>query len=237
MDDLEFRRTLYADPTSSDRRLQSAKNADQSRQKFAQEVVQLEHKINNALNVPVPDDLCEKLILRQSLASYQLSKKNSRIKLAIATSVAFIIGLTVNHLQFSHAHSTIADYAIAHVKYEAHYFSNEAEANITLATLNKKMSLFNGEFSQQLGELIMADYCRFDGIKSLHLIFRGQVNLVNVFIVPQTDHLQFSKAFSKEQFNGAATNYKHSQIIVVGDKNEPLSQWQENIDKSVRWSI
>ena len=43
------------------------------------------------------------------------------------------------------------------------------------------MVTFNGSFSESMGELIAADYCRFDGMKSLHLVFKGVTDTVAVF--------------------------------------------------------
>ncbi|WP_206484644.1 DUF3379 family protein [Thalassotalea sp. G2M2-11] len=236
MDDLQFRRNIYADPNTSDSDTLAAKHSDPAKRKFAEELAQLDQQIAQALNIDVPDDLSEKLILRQSLASHQQQKKRKRIKLALAASVTFVIGLTVQQLQFSHAYSSIADYAIAHTNHEAIYFSNQDEAKVSLASLNKKMASFNGSFSEQIGELIMADYCRFDGTKSLHLVFKGRSSPVNVFIVPDSEHLAFSKDFANDALSGFASQFNQSNIIVVGDKNEPLKQWQQKINQNIRWS-
>jgi hypothetical protein len=236
MDDLLFRRNIYADPKTTDPDVIAAKNSDPAKQKFAHELEQLDQNIFEALNVPVPEELSEKLILRQSLASHQHQKKTTRIKLAVAASVAFAIGLTVNQLQFSHAYSTIGDYAIAHTNHEAKHFSNNGEANVTLTALNKKMASFNGQFSADLGELMMAEFCRFDGMKSLHLVLKGQHSPVNIYVVPANEHLAYMKEFSNGELNGLVNDFKASQIIVVGDTQEPLQQWQQRINKNIRWS-
>ena len=226
MDDLQFRRGIYADPKTTDADLLAAMQADPAKQKFAQELVALDEKILNAFNVPVPEDLSEKLILRQSLASHQQQKSRSRVKLALAASVAFALGLTFNFLQFSNAYTNVGDYAIAHVNHEAEYFTNTAEANVTLASLNKKMTSFNGSFSEHLGELMMADYCRFDGMKSLHLVFKGESSPVNIFVIPNSEHLKFIQSFQNDKLRGSAKNFNKSHIIVVGDKTESLQKWQ-----------
>ncbi len=236
MDDLQFRRSIYADPNTSDEAIRAAKHSDPAKRKFAEEIEQLDQKIAQALAIEVPDDLGEKLILRQSLASHQQQKKASRIKLALAASVTLAVGLVVHQLQFSHAYNSIGDYAIAHTNHEAHYFSNQGEAKVTLAALNKKMAAFNGSFTEQLGELLMAEYCRFDGTKSLHIVLKGKTSPVNVFIVPNNAYLAVNKQFSDQQHNGLVDQFKDSNIIVVGDKQEPLKQWQEKINHTVRWS-
>ncbi|REL26157.1 DUF3379 domain-containing protein [Thalassotalea euphylliae] len=237
MDDLQFRRHLYAAPNSQDPEFLAAKQADESRAQFAQEIEELDSKIAQALKVPVPEDLSNKLILRQAMASHQQQKRKSRIHLALAASVAFAVGLTVNMLQFSSAYNNVGDYAMAHVYYEQDNFSNDMPANITLASLNNKMSTFDGNFIDMIGQLIAADYCRFDGIKSLHLVFQGESSPVNVFIVPERDEVAFAEAFSDEKLNGKSFKHGKNQVIVVGDKTESLNQWKENINKNIQWSI
>lgn len=236
MDDLQFRRNLYADPKTTDPEMLSAKNADPAKQKFSQELDALDQKIFKAMSIDVPEGLSDKLILKQTMASHQKQKKTSRIKLALAASVTFAIGLTFNQLQYSHAYGSVGDYAIAHTKHEAENFNNDTEANISLTSLNQKMASFNGSFADELGELMMADYCRFDGMKSLHLVFKGESSPVNVFIVPANEHLAFNNKFSAENLNGVASNFNENHIIVVGDNNEPVQLWQERIRKNVRWS-
>jgi len=237
MDDLQFRKSIYADPQTSDDAIIEAINADPAKKKFAQEIETLDDKISQALQIPVPDDLYNKLILRQTMATHQQKQKKNRIHLALAASVAFAVGLTINFMQVSTAYSNIGDYALAHVNHEAKYFSNNDEAKVTLASLNQKMAAFSGSFEQELGELIAANYCRFDGMKSLHLVFHGKSSPVTVFIIPQNNELEFIANFAENHLKGKALKYKDANIIVIGDKAESLQQWQDNIAKNVRWSI
>lgn len=237
MDDLQFRRSIYADPKTQDTDVIAAKNADPSRAQFANEIEQLDNRIADALNVPVPDELCNKLILRQAMASHQQHKRKKRIHLALAASVAFAIGLTVNMLQFSSAYDDIGDYALAHVYHEQGVFSNTSDNRVSLASLNTKMTAFNGSFSGQIGKLISADYCRFDGIKSLHLVFQGQQSPVNVFIVPERSEVALAKLFEDNSYHGTSLKLGDNHVVVVGDKQEPIQQWQQNLDQNTIWSI
>ncbi len=237
MDDLQFRRRIYADPNTRDEDMLDAIKNDPSKQSFAQELEDLDSKLFRALNVEVPSDLSDKLILRQTLASHQQQKRKSRVHLSIAASVAFAMGLTFNFMQFSSAYSTLGDYAIAHVAHEEDYFSNTSTENVSLASLNDKMATFNGSFTSRVGKLLFADFCRFDGMKSLHLVYQGETSTVTVFVVPNNEDLEFSANFTGNKLIGKSLHFTHSNIIVLGDKNEPLQKWQNAIDKSVNWSI
>lgn len=237
MDDLQFRRSIYADPNSQSKELLAAMQADDSKKQFAQEIKQLDEKIAQAMNVPVPDDLANKLILRQTLASHQQHKRKKRVHLALAASVAITAGFLINLVSFSSSYHNLGDYALAHVYHEDGFFSNNDSAQVSLTSLNEKMASFNGNFDQSLGELLFADYCRFDGMKSLHLVFKGQSSPVTVFIVPKNDQLAFSKHFNDDKLFGESLNFKKANVIVVADKDESLTQWKKNLNDNISWSI
>lgn len=237
MDDLQFRRSIYADPTSQNKDIIAAQNAEPAKKRLAQELCQFDEKLKQAMKIPVPDDLCNKLLLRQTLASHQQEKRKTRIHLALAASVAIVAGLVVNYLQFSSSYTNLGDYALAHVYHEQSFFSNGDNARVSLTSLNKKMTTFNGNFSKPMGELISAGYCRFDGMKSLHLVFKGLTDIVTVFVVPKEEHLAFTDKFSDEKLQGESLSFEYANVIIVADKNESLSQWQRIINDNISWLI
>lgn len=237
MDDLQFRRCIYADPASLDQDINDARNADPAKNKLAQELCRLDEKIKQAMNIPVPDDLCNKLLLRQTLASHQQEKRKTRIHLALAASVAIIAGVIVNYLQFSSSYNNLGDYALAHVYHEQNTFSNDDNTRVSLTSLNNKMTTFKGAFNGSMGELISADYCRFDGIKSLHLVFQGVTDTVAVFVVPKKEHLTFTDNFNDKKLQGESLSFEHANILVVADKNESLSRWHRAINDNITWLI
>lgn len=237
MNDLQYRRSIFADPKSQDSDILAAQNADPAKKQLAHELCQFDEKLKQAMKIPVPDDLCNKLLLRQTLASHQQEKRKSRIHLALAASVAIIAGLVVNYLQFSSSYTNVGDYALAHVYHEQDAFSNDANTRVSLTSLNQKMTTFNGNFSESMGELISADYCRFDGMKSLHLVFKGVTDIVTVFIVPKEEHLAFTDNFSDEKLRGQALGFEHANVLVVANKNESLKKWQQTISRNISWSI
>ena len=237
MDDLQYRRSIYANPSSQDEEIIAAQNADPAKKQLAQELHLFDEKLKQAMNVDVPDDLCNKLLLRQTLASHQQEKRKSRVHLALAASVAIIAGLVVNYLQFSNSYTNLGDYALAHVYHEENDFYNDDSNRVSLSSLNKKMTTFNASFNDSLGELISADYCRFDGMKSLHLVFQGLTDTVAVFVVPKKEHLAFTSKFSDNKLQGESLGFKEANILVVADKNESLEVWQRAIKKNISWSI
>ena len=98
------------------------------------------------------------------------------------------------------------------------------------------MATFDGSFKKSLGKLLFADYCRFDGMKSLHLVYQGATSPVTVFIVPKDEQLNFTPNFNDKKLFGSSIEFKHSNVIVVADKNESLSQWKKSISDTVSFS-
>jgi hypothetical protein len=242
MDDLQFRRAILADPQSAEPNdlntdMHAALQEDDTRKQFAQELKQLDEKIKLALAIPVPDDLSDKLILRQTLANHQVQKRKTRVHLALAASVAILGGLLFNFMLFSSAYNNLGDYALAHVYHEETSFANNSKDRVSLTSLNQKMAAFDGNFNASLGELLFADYCRFDGMKSLHLVFQGKTSPVTVFVVPKNDQLNFTNKFNDENLYGESLDFKRANVIVVGDKNESLQKWQQKISHNIAWSI
>ncbi|MGJ8693637.1 MAG: DUF3379 family protein [Thalassotalea sp.] len=237
MDDLQFRRSLYADPKNIDADMQQAMNDDQQKENFARELALFEQSIESALNVEVPEGLSEKLILRQTMASHKQQKRKSRIHLALAASVALTIGLTMSLFQSSSAYNNLSEHALAHIHHEEGLLTMPVNSALTLDSLNQKMANFGGNFKGLVGDIIAADFCRFDGIKSLHLVFQGEHSAITVFVLPQTDELTVTSDFSDERFNGKTIQYRQSNIVVIADKNENIADWQTRINQNVQWSI
>jgi hypothetical protein len=241
MDELEFRRFLLSEPQPEDARdidrLNQAISQDASKEKFAQNIYQMEDKIKSAMNVDVPDGLYDKLILRQTLSTHNEKKSKTRFQFAIAASVTLTLGVLLNVMQFSPAYNNLGDYALAHVYYEDGNFDNSSTVSVDLNTLNDKMAVFGGTFTKSLGKLISADYCRFDTTKSLHLVFQGKTSPVTVFIVPKKEGIRFESTFGDTQYKGRSQAYSDNNIIVVSDEEESLLQWQNAINESVNWRV
>jgi hypothetical protein len=241
MDDLQFRRGIYSDPHNKDNTFSDEVlaeiNSNPAKKQLSNDIKQLDNKIAKAMNVEVPENLVDKLILRQTLANHQQQKRKSKIYLALAASVVFAIGLTFNFMQSSSAYDSLGDYALAHVHYEETHFNNNMDAKITLASLNKKMASFDGSFLSSVGQLISAEYCRFDGMKSLHLVFQGKTDIVTIFVVPKNDNLSFDDKFTDEKLKGTSQRFENGNIIIVANLNESLNKWQNTINDNIQWSI
>lgn len=90
MDDLEFRRRILSDPKQKDEEILQALAASDANSKFVDDVLDLDAKIKQAMNVDVPEDLADKILFNQTSSALdeKVVKPNFvRKAMALAASV------------------------------------------------------------------------------------------------------------------------------------------------------
>jgi hypothetical protein len=234
MDELEFRRTLYADPNSTDEKVLAAIADDPKKQAFYKELKQLDKNMHQASQVKVPDNLVHKLILRQTMQSQKSNKVRNRIQLAMAASVAFVVGVSFTMWQQNNL-LDLSKQAIAHVHYEGGY-ALDAQENISLQQVNAKLAKFGGEFSEDIGRVYYANFCDFENVRSLHMVVEGQNGKVSVFIVPHNDDYQSEGSSHDTKYTSQATDLKRASIIVVGEEGANISNMKEQLNTKIHFS-
>lgn len=234
MDDLEFRRTLYADPNCSDKEVLKAIADDPNKQAFCKELKQLDKKLNAASQVEVPKDLVHKLILRQTMESHRKSKIRNRIHLAMAASVAFVVGVSFTMWQQHHL-LNIADQAIAHVYQEGSH-ALDAQNNVSLQQVNAKLAQFGGEFTEELGQVYYASICDFENVRSLHMVMQGENGKVSVFVIPH-DGAHNAKSFASGRgYQSQAVDVNRASIVVVGEEGANVQGMKEQLKRKIHFS-
>ena len=200
MDELTFRRRIYANPDDNAQDIIDACKQDPAKAKFKAEMQQFEQSLSKALNVEVPDNLADRVLLSQSIDFQKVQKRKSRVHLAIAASVAFALGLTFQMVGVTPRHDSLAEHALAHVHAEIDHLHEEDE--YSREQVNVKLASFGAEMIEQVAPIKFASFCRFGGVKSLHLVLQGDDYPVTVFIVPKNSGLKPSEAFSDPEFKG-----------------------------------
>ncbi|WP_028117479.1 DUF3379 family protein [Ferrimonas senticii] len=223
MDDLEFRRRLLADP-HDDQIANSDSNNSPQRQQFVQEVRQLDASIDRALDIAVPEDLAERLLLRQNLAVHQQSRRRHRWQLAAAASVAFAVGLSFT--VFNNQPQDLGLHALAHMDHEASFIANVDE-QVTLASLNHKMQPLGGTLTALPGSVRYANYCDFDGVRSLHVVMDTEHGQITLFVIPSQDGNTLPKQFDNDRYHGMGldTHNLHLALVAEGEAElQPVMQ-------------
>jgi hypothetical protein len=234
MDDLKFRRTLYADPNCTDEKVLKAMADDPAKQAFCKELKQLDKKLDAASQVEVPKDLVHKLILRQTMQTHKSQKIRSRVHLALAASVAFVIGVSFTLWQQSSL-INLSEQAIAHVYQEGDY-ALDAQENISLQQVNAKLASFGGTFTEDIGRVYYANFCDFENVRSLHMVVQGENGKVTIFVVPHENNHRTEGTTLDSKYKSQAADLMRASIVVVGEQNENVTLIKQNISKKLQFS-
>lgn len=232
MDDLEFRRAIYADPHQHDERLKQAAAQDPAKAQAWQEAKWLDEKVQKAAQVDVPDGLAQRLLLRQSMQAYRQQKQQRHWYMGLAASLLLMVGLTFTFWQPGQV--DVAENALAHIYHE--HKALEVDENLSLAQVNAKLASFGGEFVADIGKVYYANFCDFKNTKSLHMVLDSPEGKITVFIVPHNEKQKLSEHFSNHEYQGKTLNMQRASLILVGNKQQRFSSLEESLKAKLRFS-
>jgi hypothetical protein len=233
MDELEFRRRIYADPETTDSDVVEAAKADESKRNFWNEQKQLDKQLKQALKVDVPEDLASKLIWQQSTDEFNRYKRRSRWYLAMAASVAFTVGIGLT--MWYHQPLSIGGQALAHMQY-AEMETAHSLLPADLNMVNAKLASFGGSFNEMLDGVEVVNYCHLSTVRSLHLIVDTPQGKMSVFVVPERGDVTVPSEFSDEQYHGESIKMRHANVMIVGDKGADLSEMKKAVSERIQFS-
>jgi len=233
MDELEFRRRIYADPETTDSDVVEAAKADESKRSFWNEQKQLDKQLKQALKVDVPEDLASKLVCQQSADEFPRYKRRSRWYLAMAASVAFTVGIGLT--MWYHQPLSIGGQALAHMQY-AEMEHAHSLLPVDLNMVNAKLASFGGSFRGMLDGVAVANYCHLSTVRSLHLIVNTPQGKMSVFVVPERGEVSVPSEFADGQDHGESSKMKHANVMIVGDKDADLSEMKKAVSERIQFS-
>jgi len=237
MDDILFRHTAIAAPNDKSEEFLSRVESSECAQKLVQESKEFDELLKSSLQVDVPNDLADKILLEQSFAIEHDKTVNNRWHIAIAASIAFVIGLSVPMLNdFNHPTPTLGEVALNHVQQE-YYMTAKVNEKASLKNVNVKLARYGGTVNKDLGNIFFVNYCSFEGTSALHMVLQGEKGRVTVFVVPENSDLKPTTEFSNQHFKGISEDMGKAKMVLVGEPDEPLEKMKEMLDKNIQWDI
>ncbi len=232
MDELEFRRRAYADPQSRDDDFIQASEETPERQQFLKDLNKLDAKLEQAMSLDVPDGLADKLLLNQQLSNHRQQKKTVSFMMAMAASVAMVLG--VGYATWRMAPIELSEHAIAHVLHEPKALS--AHGDISFNQINAQLASLKGfndkGFSSQPGQIFYSTYCDFQGVRSLHLVMQGENGKVTLFIVPTEERMALESQFADNHLKGLGLSKGDAFLLLVGENQQDLQFARQELDQS-----
>lgn len=228
MNCLEFRRDKLADP----RRLspEAAAHLDDCAacRGFAAEVDENEARIAAVLDVPVPEGLSERIILRRK-TSARFSPRLGMLAASVVLTFAFGI------LQWRDAGSQdFARLAIEHVMHEPESFTTVRSADPEL--FRRVMHTFGGEMQASLGTVRYMKLCPVPEGTGWHIVFEAEDGkLATLILIPARRMKTDAEQAQVGGWNAVARPGGQGFYAVIADSPENLAKADELIRQRVRW--
>lgn len=233
MDELEFRRRIYADPKTTDQEVLLACNQSPERKRFVREVQGLDGHLARAANVSVPDNLADKLIWMQRTQTAKNTPRASKPILAIAASIALLIGVGITtSLPFS---GDINQQVLAHMSHVDREISASNEP-VELAQINAKLATFDISLAAMIDNVVAANYCYLSTVKSLHLIIATESGPLSVFFIPNQHTRDLQYELSDDHYHGQTVSTQKASIVVVGNTASNITPMIEAVTQNLRFS-
>ncbi len=261
MDELEFRKRVYANPRNLEIEVVDAARANPEYQKILDDTLGFEDSLGSLLESPeMPEGILERILsipagekIHEAAASSNVSpiraKKESFFQYyAIAASLILAVGIVFSLSSNpgpSSADIVFGDELLAHLHHDIeeidHITGGETYAVLDLAEVNSSMAnagtrLVSYEESQNF-EVRSAKPCEIlPAYESAHLVLQGSQGAISVIVINNSPvDVEFS--IRDDRFEGIVLPMEQGNMILVGEKNEDLSQYASLFSENVEWAI
>ena len=178
--------------------------------------------------------------MRQAIESHNQSKKRTLSYVAIAASIAFVLGLSLQFFNHTTINQNLGTHSLAHMAHELDHLADANEHN-TLAQVNSKLARYGGQIKPQLaavlGQPVFVNYCDFAGVISLHLIYQSPQGRMSVFVTPANSNIPFASEFADSHFVGRGLAFEQAHVSVLGEQIKAVEQFSQQIAQSIEWTI
>jgi len=243
----EYRQALAEDPTFSGGKAHLAECKEC--QAFRASFLELESRIEAALNIPVPPlDMPELPAIEGSGASTDDIERGNVVAIkprarvttpawfALAASVALVAMLGVRMFD-SHGHgdySSLAEEIVAHLDHEPQALRVTDRA-VSDARLSRVVPANIANLNHDAGLITYARPCEINGNKVPHLVIQGKKGPVTVILLPDERVLE-AEVLDGEGINGMLIPVGDGSIAIIGEKDEELGNIRDSVVNSVTWS-
>lgn len=228
MNCLEFRREKLADPRRLSPEALAHLGDCAACRGFAAEVDENEARLAAVLDVPVPEGLAERIVLRRKTQT-RFSPRLGMLAASVVLTFAFGI------LQWKDAGSQdFARLAIEHVMHEPESFTTVRSADPEL--FRRVMHTFGGEMQASLGKVRYMKLCPVPEGTGWHIVFETEDGkLATLILIPAKRMKTDAEQAQVGGWNAVARPGGQGFYAVIADSPDNLAKADELVRQRVRW--
>ncbi len=228
MNCLEFRREKLADPRRLSREAQTHLGECAACRGFAVEVNENEEHLAASLDVPVPEGLAERIVLRRK-AGTRFSPRLGMLAASLVLTFAF--GL---HQWKDAGSQEYARLAIEHVMHEPESFTTARSADPEL--FRRVMHNFGGELQASLGRVRYMKLCPVPEGTGWHIVFETEEGqLATLILIPAKRMKTDAEQAQMGGWSAVARPGGQGFYAVIADSPDALGKVDELVRSRVRW--
>lgn len=233
MDDLEFRRRAYAEPNCQDEDFIDYKNKSIENAHFIDELNLLDENLKTAMQVNPPDDLLERIKLKQALEHHHASRKSYRyLSLAASVILVFLMAYIYQPEMGIKQQEDLTGSILLHIYNELDHLNEQQ--NKSLEQVNSLLSDIGGKMNGQIGAVNYLGSCDIANKKGVHMVVQGDIGPITVMLLPDIS-ISDKQIISDNRFRGLIMPKGKGSIAIVGEKTESLLLLQEKLTSHMRW--
>lgn len=249
MNCLEFRRVCLSDPGSRDAGYVGHREECEDCARYADSVDALDGKLEEAMRVPAPDDLVNRIKLRHVIQDEQVNRRIRPMQMAVAAGIVVAVTLgTLFGYQIHTANryaSQLVASAVDHTRMErqgSHFVAEHQDPRRQRERFKQVLAAFGGKVMDDeldaLGDILHVQVCALDSIDGpvAHAVFQGEHGEVTVYYVFGRK-LRGREDFDQGQFKGMLVPVGEGNIAIVGDPGEHLVAIADGLEQAIAWHI
>lgn len=227
MNCLEFRREKLADPRRLSPQATQHVAGCPHCQAFARRVDEGDERLVEALQVPVPEGLAERVLLAAR------SGRLLRLRLmALAATVVLTVGIGFFWLRDAES-SEHARMAIEHVMHEPESFVTTKNADPDF--FRQVMREFGGEIDVPLGHMRYIKLCPVNNGVGWHIVFETEHGLATLLLVPGESMGRRTEQASIGGWTALARPGGHGFYALITNSPQALAAVDQMVKRRVRW--
>ena len=206
-------------------------------QAYRKSMLDLEARINKAIELPVPDLVMPEL---PDIDTTNVVTLDSRRRFgaptwfAMAASVALVAILAVQIFGGAPQYDSLGDEIIAHLDHEPHALV-VTDAAVSDRRLDRVVPANIANLDHSDGLITYAQSCKINGKRVPHLVIQGANGPVTVLLMPD-EKIDRATELEGKGINGLLIPVGDGSIAIIGEKDENLDAIQRNVTNSVTWA-
>jgi hypothetical protein len=245
MNDQQFHERLLANPEDNTSDFLAALHDRPDREALRAEVRGFEQQLRHELlAVSAPPELRQKLLDPVALEAaghgsrwFAAANADSFMRRALPVAACLLVALGIVWFNGLRSNAQLEQEIFDHVYREAAFL--ERDQVLALTQVNSLMgaivgaSFEPGAEMDQL-EVTYADDCWIARHISFHLIMKGKKGAVSVMMIPNSP-VSSEFGIGDERFQGLVTPTSGGNLVVIGEKQEAIREYQDLLSHNLHW--